>query len=175
MSNSSALLPAVLQLSAIVMAAFLLLTVFIIVMRAGCIVLARGYRLSTTIGKIAAEALGLAAIWPLEWVVDQAEKALALAADYRAKRKVWRAEFRSVMSWEEFLGQIDGRAGQKRDGVTEAIAVLGLADGFGRAELEARFRHLMQNVHPDKGGSDHLTQIVIAARKTILEQKGWKR
>ncbi len=39
------------------MAAFLLLTVFIIVMRAGCIVLARGYRLSTTIGKIAAEAL----------------------------------------------------------------------------------------------------------------------
>jgi hypothetical protein len=158
-----------------ILVAFLLLTFFIIVVRAGCFVLVRGYQLSNTIGKIAAEALGLAMIWPIEWLIDQAEKGLAFAADYREQRKIWRAEFRTVMPWDEFRRQVTGQTKPKRDDYTDALSLFGLVEPFTRPDMDARFKRIMQGVHPDTGGSDYLAQQVTTARALVLKRKGWKK
>ncbi|WP_395697954.1 DnaJ family molecular chaperone [Methylocella sp.] len=135
----------------------------------------RCLELSKTAARIVGEALGLAAVWPVEWAIEQAERALAAAADYRARRKAWRDEFCDAITWEEFRRQLKGEAQPTRDAAAEAEAVFGLSETFSRAELEARFRRLMHSVHPDKGGSEHLTRLVMAARTTILDKKEWKR
>jgi hypothetical protein len=155
--------------------AYMLVMVSLVAVRMVIAVLLRLCRLASSIAGLAIEAVGLLAGWPFEWIVDKAETGLAAAADYRAQRRVWRTEFRAQMPWSEFRRRMDASGTAKRDAAAEAIAVLGLPDEFARPEMEARFRHLMQGVHPDKGGSAYLAQLLIAARNTILERKAWKR
>ena len=50
----------------------------------------------------------------------------------------------------------------------EAQAVLGVAPGASVAEVNAAWRRLIAQVHPDKGGSADLAQRVTAARDLLL-------
>ena len=50
----------------------------------------------------------------------------------------------------------------------EALAVLGLADGAGRAEIVATYRRLMRRAHPDHGGTPGLAARLNAARDRLL-------
>lgn len=72
---------------------------------------------------------------------------------------------RSTSSWSMLGG---------RDPVLWAIGVLGVrADGYGRAEVQARFRALLRDAHPDHGGSSDVAAARIAelteARRILLD------
>ena len=51
---------------------------------------------------------------------------------------------------------------------TEALAVLGLAEGATEAEIKAAHRRLMRGAHPDQGGSAWLAARLNAARDLLL-------
>jgi hypothetical protein len=129
----------------------------------------RTLRMAATLGDMAAESIVLAASWAYGRAIDRAEKWIAVAADARTQRKIWRKEFRSTMSWDEFLRQMKG------DELSDARALLGLPASFTRAEFDTRFKQLVQRVHPDQGGSGELARLVNDARALILKRKGWKR
>lgn len=50
----------------------------------------------------------------------------------------------------------------------EAFAVLGLAEGASREEIQAAYRHLMAAAHPDKGGSSWIAARLNQARDVLL-------
>ena len=52
----------------------------------------------------------------------------------------------------------------------EALLTLGLQEGFSQAELKARYRKLIMQVHPDRGGSDALFQRVQTAYEILRER-----
>jgi hypothetical protein len=54
-------------------------------------------------------------------------------------------------------------------------ATKALVEPFTRPDMDARFKRIMQGVHPDTGGSVYLAQQVTTARTLILKRKGWKR
>jgi hypothetical protein len=133
----------------------------------------RTVRMAAVLGDMAAESIVLAASWACGRAIDRAEKWIAVAADARTQRKIWRKEFRSAMSWDEFQRQMKGAP--QRDELLDAIGLLRLPASFTRAEFDTRFKQLMQRVHPDQGGSDELARLVNDARALILKRKGWKR
>jgi len=50
----------------------------------------------------------------------------------------------------------------------EALEVLGLEKGAAKAEINAAYRKLMAQCHPDKGGSDWMAAKLTEARRTLL-------
>lgn len=53
-----------------------------------------------------------------------------------------------------------------------AAAVLGSPPGAGRAELRARFRRLLMEHHPDRGGTDVATRELLEAYDVLLAAAG---
>ena len=131
--------------------------------------------LSMELSEIAGEALAAAAAWPFEYALDHAEKWVAVAAERRAQRKIWRDEFRDSMPWDEFRRQMAGQGKAARDDYADALSVLALTEPFTRQDMDARFKRIMQAVHPDTGGSNVLAKQVTQARDLILKRKGWKK
>ncbi len=52
----------------------------------------------------------------------------------------------------------------------DAYAVLGLPPGASEEEIIEAYRRLMQRMHPDRGGSSHLTQKIIQAKKILISE-----
>src|SRR6202048_4827226 len=117
-----------------------LVALILAAIRAGWALLKRLTWLSMRAACIAGDALGVAAAWPFELALDQSEKWVAFGTEWRAQRKIWRAEFRNVMPWDEFRRQVTGRTRPKRDDYTDALSLFGLAQPFTRQDMDARFR-----------------------------------
>jgi hypothetical protein len=62
------------------------------------------------------------------------------------------------------------RPGRTRMSRAEALQVLGLQEGAGRAEVIEAHRRLMQKLHPDRGGSDYLAAQINQARQLLLNE-----
>ncbi len=57
---------------------------------------------------------------------------------------------------------------QKSMSREEALAILGLKEGASKDEIIAAHKRMMQKVHPDRGGSDHLAAQINKAKDTLL-------
>jgi hypothetical protein len=154
---------------------YFLFVLSVSLVRAAWRLLARVTGLLMELSNIAGEALAVAASWPFALALDHVEQWMAVAAEWNAQRKIWRAEFRDKMPWDEFRAQMTGQVKPRRDDYADALSVFELADPFTRQDLDARFRQIMPRVHPDTGGSTYLAQQVADARALILKRKGWKK
>ncbi len=52
----------------------------------------------------------------------------------------------------------------------EALDILGLEKGASDSEVKEAYKHLMGQVHPDKGGNDWLASKLNEARQTLLKK-----
>jgi hypothetical protein len=132
-------------------------------------------KLSIEFASVGGEAFAVMASWPFEIALDQAHRLVAIAAELHAQWKIWRSEFRGKMSWAEFRRKMSGQKEPQRDDYADALDMLDLDEPFSRQDMDARFRRIIQGVHPDKGGSEYLFKQVDAARNLILKRKGWKK
>jgi hypothetical protein len=80
----------------------------------------------------------------------------------RTRGDAWRA---GTDTGAESMAPAEGRLG--RD---EALAILGLGEDADRDAIVAAHRRLMQQFHPDRGGSDYLAALVNRARARLLEE-----
>jgi len=75
---------------------------------------------------------------------------------------------------QRFPGEAPFGQGQADTGASgamnreEALAVLGLAEGASREDIQAAHRALIQKLHPDRGGNDYLAAKINQARDFLL-------
>ncbi len=86
---------------------------------------------------------------------------------------------RSYEDWREQagVGDAEGGGGPAATGGgemtrEEAYAVLGLQPGASAKEVRDAHRHLMQKLHPDRGGSTYLAAKINQAKDLLLEARG---
>jgi hypothetical protein len=60
------------------------------------------------------------------------------------------------------------------DGFRDAVAFLGLPNGFDEKALTSRFGVLMKQVHPDIAGPNDIARRLNEARDIIRARKGWR-
>ena len=85
------------------------------------------------------------------------------------------AFFRYVASMGIDLSQVPNLVGQNHG--FDPYRVLGLEKTATEAEVKTRYRELLIKLHPDTAGvsgTDFLLQMMIAAYRKIVEERGWK-
>ncbi len=73
-----------------------------------------------------------------------------------------------LMRWRHSRNQTPPDAGAKPMDREQALAVLGLKERASREEILAAHRRLMQKIHPDRGGTQHLAGTLNRARDVLL-------
>lgn len=98
-----------------------------------------------------------------------AQSAALLMAYLDREHSGWRKQ--QAGSYEQAGSE---RAGYGPDSETEmsqkqARDILGLSEDAGEKQIIKAHKHLMQKLHPDRGGSDYLAQQINRARDTLLK------
>jgi DnaJ homolog subfamily C member 19 len=94
----------------------------------------------------------------------------------------WLLLFGRVPPWQDpgaYAGQSRGTNGSSSQGRqvrpamsrTEALQVLGLEEGASVSDIRAAHRRLIQQTHPDKGGSNYLAAKINEAKDVLLGRK----
>lgn len=116
----------------------------------------------------------------LAWVAALAGLSLAamLLLTGRAGAAIGGAVLFGPLIWQEWQrhsGRHSGRPGRApppaprgRMSRAEALSVLGLHDPASEEEVRAAWKRLMQNAHPDRGGTDWLAAKLNEAKDVLL-------
>ena len=51
-----------------------------------------------------------------------------------------------------------------------AREILDIEEGATKEEVEVAYKDLIKKIHPDAGGSEHLTQLTIKAKKVLDDE-----
>ena len=90
---------------------------------------------------------------------------------------VWAARIVNLIHMGRQFGGVFGRGKEKAapnaSAMTEeeALRILGLAAGATEAEIKAAHRRLIEQIHPDHGGSDYLAAKVNIAKDFLLKMQ----
>ena len=91
---------------------------------------------------------------------------------------VWAGRIMNVVQMgRQFGGMFGGRKAPQEPTASsmtaeEAYRVLGLAPGAKEDEIKAAHRRLIEQIHPDRGGSDYLAAKVNLAKDFLLKTQG---
>ncbi len=119
-------------------------------------------------------------------VLDGALKGYRLSELERDRLMQLQREYRgadpdSAALLQSYLDRVYGEASRPASGsetgqapgptpmtADEARQILGLKSGASRAQIVAAHRHLIQKLHPDRGGTDYLAAKINEAREVLL-------
>ncbi len=104
-----------------------------------------------------------------ELTMTQLTALLAQMHDYDSERLLESFLDRNFDGWRD-RGEHAGKGSATAGGMSrsDALEVLGLADGASRDEIITAHRRLIQRLHPDRGGSTFLAAQINDAKKLLL-------
>lgn len=102
----------------------------------------------------------------LQRILPLAVRFLPLAQHYYKKNKGQASSQSQQQSQQQ---QYSARATSQMT-VQQALDVLGLKPGASKEEVVQAHRKLIQKLHPDRGGSDHLAAEVNEAKRVLLKR-----
>jgi hypothetical protein len=97
---------------------------------------------------------------------------LGQLTDYDSQRLLESYLDRNFDGWRE--GDASARGASQANGGmsrSEALEILGLADGASDEEIIAAHRRLIQRLHPDRGGSTFLAAQINNAKKMLMSRR----
>lgn len=106
-----------------------------------------------------------------ELTANQLVALMASTADFDSQRLLESYLDRNHPNWRAHQQDSAGATGGSSGAMSrsEALEILGLADGASKEEIVGAHRRLIQRLHPDRGGSTFLAAQINGAKKLLLE------